>query len=449
MWRSIGQLEPLRPNFVSVTYGANGSDAERSHATVERLVGDTSMTTAAHVTCVGQPRATVDGVIRRYWEAGVRHIVALRGDPAGGVGNRYEPHPDGYRNAADLVAGIKRMYDAEISVSAYPEKHPESPTVDADLDMLAAKVDAGASRAITQFFFDNDHYFRYVDRVRARGIDVPIVPGIMTVQNFEQTSSFAAKCGTSIPARLAARFAGLEHDPHTRQLVAANVATEQVLGLVDAGVTDLHFYTMNRAELVYSICRLLDVHPIADPVTARGGAGMSISALRQAASERILVLDGAMGTMIQGLGFDEDAYRGAQFDAWNRAVHGNNDLLNITQPDAIRSIHYALLPRRCRHRVDQHVLVDRDRPGRLRHERARLRPQPGRRRARPRGRPDGRTRGRPAALRRRRRRPDEPHGVDLARRVGPRLPGRDVRRAGRGLHRAGPRACSTVRSTCC
>ena len=170
---------------------------------------------------------------------------------------------------------------------------------------------------------------------------MPIVPGIMTVQNFEQTSSFAAKCGTSIPPRLAARFAGLEHDPHTRQLVAANVATEQVLGLVDAGVTDLHFYTMNRAELVYSICRLLDVHPIPDPVDGRGGAGMSISALRQAAAERILVLDGAMGTMIQGLGFDEDAYRGAQFDAWNRAVHGNNDLLNITQPDAIRSIHYA------------------------------------------------------------------------------------------------------------
>jgi methylenetetrahydrofolate reductase (NADPH) len=263
LWQSIGQLAPLRPNFVSVTYGANGSDAERSHATVERLVGETALTTAAHITCVGQPRAQVDDVIRRYWETGVRHIVALRGDPTGGVGNRYEPHPEGYHNAADLVAGIRRLYDAEISVSAYPEKHPESPTVDADLDMLAAKVDAGATRAITQFFFDNDHYFRYVDRVRARGIEIPIVPGIMPVQNFEQTSSFATKCGTSVPARLAARFAGLEHDPHTRKLVAANVATEQVLGLADAGVTDLHFYTMNRADLVYSICRLLDVHPVA------------------------------------------------------------------------------------------------------------------------------------------------------------------------------------------
>lgn len=265
LWESLDQLEPLRPNFVSVTYGANGSDAERSHATVERLVGDTSLTTAAHVTCVGQPREAVDEVIRRYWETGVRHIVALRGDPAGGVGNRYEPHPDGYLNAADLVTGIKCLYDAEISVSAYPEKHPESPTVDADLDMLAAKVDAGATRAITQFFFDNDQFFRYVDRVQARGIEVPIVPGIMPVQNFEQTSSFAAKCGTSIPHRFAARFAGLENDPHTRKLVAANVAAEQVLGLVDAGVTDLHFYTMNRADLVYSICRLLDVHPNPQP----------------------------------------------------------------------------------------------------------------------------------------------------------------------------------------
>ena len=271
LWQAIGQREPLRPDFVSVTYGANGSDAERSHETVERLVSDTSLTTAAHVTCVGQPRATVDDVIRRFWHAGVRHIVALRGDPGGGAGYRYEPHPDGYRNAADLVAGIKRMYDAEISVSAYPEKHPESANVSADIDMLAAKVDAGATRAITQFFFDNDHYFRYIDRVRARGIEIPIVPGIMPVRNLAQISNFASRCGTSIPARMAARFAGLEHDPHTHKLVAANVATEQVLGLADAGVTDLHFYTMNRADLVYSVCRLLDVHPVPEPVDEQQG----------------------------------------------------------------------------------------------------------------------------------------------------------------------------------
>ena len=266
LWQSIGQLEPLRPNFVSVTYGANGSDAERSHATVERLVGETSLTTAAHVTCVGQPRATVDDVITRYWEAGVRHIVALRGDPAGGVGNRYEPHPTGYRNAADLVAGIKRLYDAEISVSAYPEKHPESPTVDADLDMLAAKVDAGATRAITQFFFDNDHYFRYVDRVRERAASRSrSCRGSCRCRTSSRPAASRPSAARPIPARLAARFAGLEHDPHTRKLVAANVATEQVLGLADAGVTDLHFYTMNRADLVYSICRLLDVHPLAQP----------------------------------------------------------------------------------------------------------------------------------------------------------------------------------------
>jgi methylenetetrahydrofolate reductase (NADPH) len=246
---------------VSVTYGANGSDAERSHATVERLVGDTSLTTAAHVTCVGQPRSTVDGVIRRYWEAGVRHIVALRGDPAGGVGNRYEPHPDGYRNAADLVAGIKRRSDVEVSVSAYPEKHPDSPTVEADLDMLAAKVDAGASRAITQFFFENDSYFRYLDRVRARGIDVPVVPGILPVQNFKQTRNFAARCGASVPDWLARRFEGLDDDPATRKLIAAAVAAEQVIDLVDRGVTDFHFYTMNRADLVYAVCHLLGLRP--------------------------------------------------------------------------------------------------------------------------------------------------------------------------------------------
>jgi methylenetetrahydrofolate reductase (NADPH) len=187
--------------------------------------------------------------------------VALRGDPVGGVGERYAPHPGGYINAADLVAGIKRISDAEISVSAYPEKHPDSPTVAADIDMLKAKVEAGAVRAITQFFFDNELYFRYVDRVRARGNDVPIVPGILPVQNFKQTKAFAERCGASVPAWLAERFAGLDDDAATRKLIAAAVAAEQVLDLVDHGVTDFHFYTMNRADLVYAICHLLGLRP--------------------------------------------------------------------------------------------------------------------------------------------------------------------------------------------
>ena len=200
-------------------------------------------------------------MIRNYCAAGVRHIVALRGDPVGGAGERYAPHPGGYRNAADLVAGIKRLSDVEVSVSAYPEKHPDSPTVEADLDMLAAKVDAGAARAITQFFFENDLYFRYLDRVRARGIDVPVVPGILPVQNFKQTKAFAARCGASVPDWLAERFEGLDEDAATRKLIAAAVAAEQVLDLVDRGVTDFHFYTMNRADLVYAVCHLLGLRP--------------------------------------------------------------------------------------------------------------------------------------------------------------------------------------------
>src|SRR5499427_1350051 len=187
LWESITRLAPLKPNFVSVTYGAGGSTRERTHSTVKRILGETALTPAAHLTCVAATREEIDAVIRNYCAAGVRHIVALRGDPIGGIGERYAPHPGGYRNAADLVAAIKSLSDVEVSVSAYPEKHPDSPTVEADLDMLAAKVDAGAARAITQFFFENDLYFRYLDRVRARGIDVPVVPGILPVQNFKQT----------------------------------------------------------------------------------------------------------------------------------------------------------------------------------------------------------------------------------------------------------------------
>jgi methylenetetrahydrofolate reductase (NADPH) len=261
LWDAIGRLAPLRPNFVSVTYGAGGSTRERTHTTVKRILAETPLTPAAHLTCVAATRDEIDAVIRAYCAAGVRHIVALRGDPQGGVGTRYAPHPGGYQNAADLVGGIKRICDVEVSVSAYPEKHPDSLTVEADIDMLKAKVDAGANRAITQFFFENDCYFRYLDRVRARGIEVPVVPGILAVQNFKQTKNFAARCGASVPDWLADRFEGLDNDPATRQLIAAAVAAEQVLDLVDRGVTDFHFYTMNRADLVYAVCHLLGLRP--------------------------------------------------------------------------------------------------------------------------------------------------------------------------------------------
>ena len=257
LWDCIRRLAPLKPNFVSVTYGAGGSTRERTHATVKRILAETMLTPAAHLTCVAATRADVDAVIEAYAQAGVRHIVALRGDPPGGVGERYAPHPGGYRNAADLVAGIKRIADIEVSVSAYPEKHPDSPSVEADIDMLKAKVDAGASRAITQFFFENDLYFRYLDRVRARGIDIPIVPGILPVQNFKAATGFAKRCGATVPAWLAERFHGLDNDAATRKLIAAAVAAEQVFDLVDRGVTTFHFYTMNRADLVFAICHLL------------------------------------------------------------------------------------------------------------------------------------------------------------------------------------------------
>ncbi|HEX5210286.1 MAG TPA: methylenetetrahydrofolate reductase [NAD(P)H] [Pseudolabrys sp.] len=262
LWESIERLAPLAPDFVSVTYGAGGSTRERTHATVKRILAETSLTPAAHLTCVAATRGEIDRIVRGYHDVGVRHIVALRGDPMEGAGSRYAPHPGGYENSAALVAGIKRIAgDFEVSVSAYPEKHPDSPTVGADIDMLKAKVDAGASRAITQFFFENDLYFRYLDRVRARGIDIPIVPGILPVQNFKAATNFAARAGASIPAWLAERFRGLDHDAATRKLIAAAVAAEQVLDLVDRGVTTFHFYTMNRADLVYAICHLLGLRP--------------------------------------------------------------------------------------------------------------------------------------------------------------------------------------------
>ena len=261
LWSSIGRLAPLNPRFVSVTYGAGGSTRERTHATIVRLLRETQLVPAAHLTCVGATRAEVDDVGRAYWAAGVRHVVALRGDPPEGAGSRYEPHPGGYAHAVDLVGGLRRIGDFEITVAAFPEKHPESPSFEADLDLLKRKVDAGATRAITQFFFENDVYFRFLDRVRSRGISIPIVPGLMPVLNFDQARSFAEKCGASVPGWLARRFEGLDHDLATRRLIAAAVAAEQVLELLDRGVSEFHFYTLNRADLTYAICHLLGLRP--------------------------------------------------------------------------------------------------------------------------------------------------------------------------------------------
>ena len=264
LWQSIRRLEPLHPNFVSVTYGAGGTTRERTHTTVAQLVRETLMVPAAHLTCVNATREEVDEVARAYWHAGVRHVVALRGDPPEGVGARYEPHPGGYENSADLVGGLKRIANFEVTVSAYPEKHPESPTVEADIDMLKAKVDAGADRAITQFFFEAETYLRYLERVQSSGIEIPITPGLVPIHNFPQVANFATKCGTSVPDWLVRRFAGLEDDPETARLVAAAVAAEQVMELVDAGIREFHFYTLNRADLVFAICHLIGLRPPAE-----------------------------------------------------------------------------------------------------------------------------------------------------------------------------------------
>jgi methylenetetrahydrofolate reductase (NADPH) len=262
LWETINRLAPLAPNFVSVTYGAGGSTRERTHSTIARILKETRLTPAAHLTCVGAPKGEINDVVARYYEIGVRHIVALRGDPSTGIGTAYKPHADGYQSSSDLVAGIKQRYpDIEVSVSAYPEKHPESPDFDADIDTLQAKVDAGAARAITQVFFDNDLYFRYLDRVRARGISIPIVPGIMPMHNFKQARNFVTRAGTTVPNWLAEKFDGLDDDAETRKLVAATVAAGQVQKLAKHGVDTFHFYTMNRADLVFAISHLLGIRP--------------------------------------------------------------------------------------------------------------------------------------------------------------------------------------------
>ncbi|MCA3246688.1 MAG: methylenetetrahydrofolate reductase [NAD(P)H] [Azospirillum sp.] len=260
LWASVERLAPLAPRFVSVTYGAGGTTRERTHATVKRLVQETKLKPAAHLTCVSATRAEIDAVVGGYWEAGVRHIVALRGDPPAGAA-KYEPHPGGYAYANDLIAGIRKLGDFEISVGAYPEKHPDSPDPDKDIDYLKAKLDAGATRAITQYFFDTDVFLRYRDKVAARGISAEIVPGILPVTNFAQVVKFSKMCGASVPSWLAKLFEGLDGDPDTRRLVAAMVAAEQCRRLQEHGVDAFHFYTLNRADLAYSICHILGLRP--------------------------------------------------------------------------------------------------------------------------------------------------------------------------------------------
>jgi methylenetetrahydrofolate reductase (NADPH) len=265
LWASIQRLAPLGPRFVSVTYGADGSTRERTHNVVTRILRETPLTAAPHLTCVGAPRGEILDIARGYWAAGVRHIVALRGDPPAGQAG-YVPHPEGYGYAVDLVRGLRDVGDFDISVAAYPEVHPEAAGADADLDHLRAKLDAGANRAITQFFFDTDAYLRFRDRCAAAGIVAPIVPGILPITRSPQMLRFAQRCGASVPDWLAHRFDGLDDDPDTRRMIAASVAIEQVRRLQQHGVHEFHFYTLNRAELTYAICHALGVRaPVARP----------------------------------------------------------------------------------------------------------------------------------------------------------------------------------------
>ena len=260
LWSCVERLAPVNPSFVSVTYGAGGTTRERTHETVVALARDTDLEAAAHLTCIGSGKSEIRDIAERYWDAGIRHIVALRGD-APENGESYRPNSDGYTYASDLVAGLKNIADFEISVAAYPEGHPEAMSGEADLDNLKRKIDAGATRAITQYFFDPDVYLRFLDRARAAGIYVPIVPGILPVTNFKQVQKFSGLSGTAVPDWLARLFDGLEDDPETRKLVAASIAAEQCRVLNASGVNDFHFYTLNRADLTYAICHMLGVRP--------------------------------------------------------------------------------------------------------------------------------------------------------------------------------------------
>ena len=262
LWECVKRLEPLAPDFVSVTYGAGGSTRERTHDTVVKLAKDTALAPAAHLTCVGHSKAEIAEIAERYWDEGIRHIVALRGDPpedANGKPVPYTPHPDGYAYAVDLVEGLKRLHPFEITVAAYPETHPGAPYPQFDLDNLKRKIDAGACRAITQYFFDMDVYNRFLDRCLAANIAVPIIPGILPVTNFSQVIKFSSACGTRVPSWMAQLFEGLDGDPETRRLVAATVASEQVRALAAEGIDQFHFYTLNRADLTYAICHILGV----------------------------------------------------------------------------------------------------------------------------------------------------------------------------------------------
>ena len=259
LWAAVARLAPLGPRFMSVTYGAGGSTRERTHATVTRIKHETGIEPAAHLTCVEATREEVDAVARQYWNAGIRHIVALRGDPP--AGTKYAAYPGGYAFAAELVAGLARIAPFEISVAAYPEVHPEANNAESDLDNLKRKLDAGACRAITQYFFGAEPYLRFRDRARRAGVTVPIVPGILPVTNFATVKKFSAACGASVPASMVLLFEGLDEDPETRKLVAATVAAEQVRALQVEGVEEFHFYTLNRADLAYAICHILGVRP--------------------------------------------------------------------------------------------------------------------------------------------------------------------------------------------
>ncbi|WP_375194838.1 methylenetetrahydrofolate reductase [Sphingobium sp.] len=267
LWSAIQTLTPLAPKFVSVTYGAGGSTRERTHNTVARIAKETPLSAAAHLTCVAASKAEIDEVVDAYWEAGVRHIVALRGDPPE-AGTKFVPHPDGYKGAAELVEGLVKRHPFEISVAAYPETHPDAVSAQSDIDNLKRKLDAGASRAITQFFFEPDTFFRFRDTVAAAGIDAEIIPGIMPVSNFAAVQRMSAMCGTEVPAWMERLFAGLDDLPAARQLVSATLAAELCRKLYAGGVRDFHFYTLNRAELSYAICHLLGLRPAALEKTA-------------------------------------------------------------------------------------------------------------------------------------------------------------------------------------
>jgi methylenetetrahydrofolate reductase (NADPH) len=260
MWQSIDRLAALEPSFVSVTYGADGSTRERTHNAVARILQETNLRAVPHLTCIGASRGEIDDIAREYWDMGIRHLVALRGD-APKDADHYEPHPDGYAYAADLVEGLKKVGDFEISVAAYPEVHPEAPNAEFDLENLKRKLDAGASNAITQFFFDTDVFLNFRDRCTTAGIDAPIVPGILPITRFPQLERFAAACGASVPDWLREWFDGLEDDAQTRQMIAATVAIEQVRRLQTEGISQFHFYTLNRSELAFAICHALGVRP--------------------------------------------------------------------------------------------------------------------------------------------------------------------------------------------